>query len=90
MLTLGSIILVHGLRGHLLKTWACSKAASVEHTLDKRAIGSSTLRQKVKSHFRFRVTPSEDNSIKEERSSRPQSMFWPQDYLAKDILKAKV
>ncbi len=90
LLTQGSIILVHGLRGHPVETWASSKKAGNEHASDKRAVGPSSLRQKFKSHFEPSTSSSESNSIQEDTSSRHQKVFWPKDYLANDIREARV
>ncbi|KAL8750304.1 MAG: hypothetical protein Q9184_006469 [Pyrenodesmia sp. 2 TL-2023] len=80
-----NIILVHGLRGHPYKTWASSNRAGIE-----RAVDSSSWRQKIKSRFKPTTPPSESNSKQEDTSSRQQKVFWPQDYLAKDIHEARV
>ncbi len=79
ILTHDSIILVHGLRGHPYNTWASNKKAGNEHTA-----GSSSWRQKFKSPFKSTTPPVERNN------TRQQDVFWPQDYLAKDIPDARV
>ena len=79
-----SVILVHGLRGHPYKTWASSRIAG-----NQRAVGSSTW-QKFKSHFKPPTPLSESNSIQSDRDLRQQEVFWPEDYLAKDICEARV
>lgn len=79
ILTYDSIILVHGLRGHPYNTWASSKKAG-----NAPAAGSSGWRQKFKSRLKPTTPPSESSS------TRQHEVFWPQDYLAKDISKARV
>ncbi|KAL8924084.1 MAG: hypothetical protein Q9208_004221 [Pyrenodesmia sp. 3 TL-2023] len=85
ILTYDSIIFVHGLRGHPYRTWASSKKADNE-----RAVGSSSWRQKFKSRFKSTPPPSESSSTQGSTSSRQQEIFWPEDYLAKDIREARV
>ena len=85
VLTQGSIILVHGLRGHPFETWASSQQAG-----DKRAVGPSSWRQRMRSPFKSSTPPSESNGTQEDTISRAQKVFWPKDYLAKDISQARV
>lgn len=83
ILTQDSIILVHGLRGHPYETWASSKIAG-----DERVVGTSNFHQKIKSHFK---PSSESNSTQKGASSRQEeAVFWPQDYLVKDVSQARV
>lgn len=85
ILTHDSVILVHGLRGHPYKTWASSGKAD-----NQRTVGSLSLRQKFKSYFKPPTLPSESNSTQNDRDLRQQEVFWPEDYLAKDICEARV
>ncbi|KAL8741826.1 MAG: hypothetical protein Q9190_005609 [Brigantiaea leucoxantha] len=85
VLTQGSVILVHGLRGHPYHTWASSRKAD-----GGPAIGSSSWSQKIKSHLNPTTSPSESNSAPKDIGSRQQEVFWPRDYLAKDIHEARV
>lgn len=64
--------------------------AGNEHVSDKRAGGSWSLRQKIKSPFRSTTSSSESNSIQKDTSSEDQKIFWPKDYLADDIAEARV
>ncbi|KAL9011077.1 MAG: hypothetical protein Q9180_009229, partial [Flavoplaca navasiana] len=51
---------------------------------------SSSLRQKIKCHFKLPTPPSESNSTQNDRDLRQQEVFWPEDYLATDIREARV
>ncbi|KAL8742599.1 MAG: hypothetical protein Q9190_004939 [Brigantiaea leucoxantha] len=71
--------------GHPYKTWASSKKAGNEP-----AVGSSSWRQKIKSHFHPTTPSSESNSTQNDTYSRQQEVFWPKDYLAKDLGEAVI
>ncbi|KAI9715644.1 MAG: hypothetical protein M1812_005796 [Candelaria pacifica] len=76
------IILVHGLRGHPFETWASDRQAD-----EKQA---SSRRMNIKSLFKFTKHPGESSSTQKRTSSRQQRVFWPYDYLIKDISQARV
>ncbi|KAL9123952.1 MAG: hypothetical protein Q9217_006671 [Psora testacea] len=85
VLTQDSIVLVHGLRGHPFETWASSQQAD-----DERAVGPSSRRQHIRSFFKSSTSPSESYSTQKGTSSQQQQVFWPKDYLTKDIPQARV
>ncbi|KAL9025121.1 MAG: hypothetical protein Q9196_006007 [Gyalolechia fulgens] len=78
-----NIILVHGLRGHPYKTWTSNEKAD-----NPPAVGSSSWLQKFQSPFKSPTPPSESNSTENDR--RQQDVFWPLEFLAKDIFEARV
>ncbi|MCJ1279782.1 hypothetical protein MMC21_007606 [Puttea exsequens] len=80
-----NIVLVHGLRGHPLETWTSSHKADNE-----RAVGASGRRQYLRSIFKSSAPPPESNSTQDGTSTRQRQLFWPHDYLAKDIPQARV
>ncbi|KAK1633204.1 hypothetical protein BDP81DRAFT_473894 [Colletotrichum phormii] len=85
-LTQGSIILVHGLRGHPRHTWESGKIVNTndDHgpTIKKR----TGLRSFFKSK---RLTPDPSPSQAQDVSS-PPSVFWPDDFLTDDIPEARI
>ena len=76
---------MHGLRGHPLETWTSSHKADNE-----RAVGASGRRQYLRSIFKSSAPPPESNSTQDGTSTRQRQLFWPHDYLAKDIPQARV
>ena len=83
--TESSIVLVHGLRGHPLQTWASDPQAG-----DERTEGPSSRRQQIRSFFTPTTPPLESNSTQERAVSQTQQVFWPKEYLAEDISQARV
>ncbi len=84
-MTQGSIILIHGLRGHPFETWASDRQAD-----DKQAISSSSRRKNIRSFFTSTKPPGESSSTQRGTSSHEQRVFWPRDYLSEDISQARV
>ncbi|KAI9706228.1 MAG: hypothetical protein M1812_008242, partial [Candelaria pacifica] len=80
-----NIILVHGLRGHPFETWASDRQAD-----DEQAFSSSSWRKNIRSLFKFTKPPGESSSTQKGTSSQQQRVFWPGDYLTKDISQARV
>ena len=102
LLTLDSIVFVHGLFGHPYKTWA-GKGATTTSTPD-------TLRPKFEDGSREATPPtsfwrkpkrlisrrtdltwaSSSETLTEEANSSSQDVFWPQDLLPKAVPSARV
>ena len=85
VLTESSIVLVHGLRGHPIQTWASNQQAG-----DERTEGPSSRRRHFRSFFKSTTPPLESNSTQKPAVSRTQQVFWPKEYLAEDISQARV
>ncbi|KAL9102394.1 MAG: hypothetical protein Q9163_002460 [Psora crenata] len=85
VLSSDSIILIHGLRGHPVKTWASSEPAE-----NNRVVGSSSRREHVTSFFKSQISTSRTKNKQTYTSSQQQQTFWPQDYLSKDVSQARV
>ncbi|KAF2478344.1 uncharacterized protein BDR25DRAFT_206036, partial [Lindgomyces ingoldianus] len=83
-LTLYSIILVHGLRGHPRETWEATPAASAEDTA-KKPKGFMSL-------FKHRVVNPPSTSTGQAHVSLPppSNVFWSEECLASDIPQARV
>ena len=85
LLTESSIVFVHGLRGHPFRTWASNQQAGDEH-----AVGPSSLRQHIRSLFKSNAPLLESNSTQKAANPLQQQVFWPKEFLAKDIPQARV
>lgn len=81
----GSIIFVHGLRGHPFETWASSRPAGEE-----RAVGASSRRQRIRSLFQSTRPASDSNSTQSDIGPAQRAVFWPRDYLVEEIPQARV
>jgi hypothetical protein len=92
LLTVGSIVFVHGLRGHPRGTWETT--AGTSHGSDDTITKSKGLR----SLFKRRTDRSSGTDTKEAQgrsaspalSSPSSAVFWPEEYLAHDIPQARV
>lgn len=80
-LTQGSIVFVHGLRGHPRYTWMSSHKTGNE---------PSNWRQNLKPAFKSSARSSESDCTKDGTSARQGQLFWPHEYLVKDIPQARV
>ncbi|KAL9595914.1 MAG: hypothetical protein Q9179_004796 [Wetmoreana sp. 5 TL-2023] len=79
------IVPVHGLRGHPLETWtSCHKADN------GRAVGATSRRQYIRSIFNPSARLPRSDSMQNGTNTRQRQLFWPHDYLAKDIPQARV
>lgn len=81
-----SIIFVHGLRGHPKYTWVGNPLDNQSET-DIETIPISTSRGFLTRLGRVRRSGGFKNT---EGSSSPEGPFWAKDFLAEDILEAKV
>ena len=81
----GSIIFVHGLRGHPVETWESSRKVG-----NDLVVGPSNLRQNIRSLFKSMTSPLESGSTQNDASVAPQKIFWPKDFLTQDIRQARV
>ncbi|KAI8966751.1 TPR-like protein [Daldinia sp. FL1419] len=87
-----NIVLVHGLRGHPQTTW--------EDRSTRRGEDMLTIRQRIRNRFSRRklIHNINDNDGADEGggheglrgSSMQHGVFWPRDYLVKDLPKARV
>lgn len=84
-LTRDSIVFVHDLKGHPLETWTSGHQAD-----NKRAVSALGRRQYIRSIFRSLPPLPKSDSIQNGTSTRQQQLFWPHDYLTKDIPQARV
>ena len=84
-LTLDSIIFVHGLRGHPVKTWESRSSVDSES-----AAASSGFRHNVRSLFKSKAPVSESDNETRNDAGLARNNFWPKDYLAEDIPGARV
>ncbi len=85
LLSEGSIVFLHGLRGHPYKTWA-----SIHQTGGDGGIGPSNRRQRIKSFFGPPTPSSRGNDKQKTALSGQEQVFWPRDFLAEDIAEARV
>lgn len=83
-MTESSIIFVHGLRGHPFQTWASNQQEGDQHV-----VGSSSRRRYIPS-FKTTTPGLDSNSTRSNATSQSQQVFWPQEYLAKDVSQARV
>ena len=82
MLTISSIIFVHGLRGHPEETWT-----SISESGHKRARGPSSY---IKSALGSQTSPPESDGVRNNVNEVLPRVFWPRDYLAQDLPQARV
>jgi hypothetical protein len=87
-----SIIFVHGFRGHPQHTWEDSRGKG------SKGMGTAWPRKRDISVALFKSKPSSSASISAKTSiadnemieEQPNKLFWPKEYLTKDIPEARV
>ncbi|KAF2468687.1 WD40 repeat-like protein [Lindgomyces ingoldianus] len=83
LLSLLSIIFVHGLRGHPRGTWEATPVATSQPSSD-----ATKKRRGVRSWFQQRAAAYPSSA--EHANASSSSVFWPEQYLASDIPQARV
>jgi hypothetical protein len=83
---LGSIVFVHGLRGHPQTTWEDKGDQEFEHAT------KTGKQQPLKALFGPKILSSAAtvNSAENEGGHSSRKVFWPRDYMTVDIPKARV
>ena len=76
---------MHGLRGHPLETWTGSHRADIGP-----ALGPSGLRKNLRSIFKPSSRLPRSDCTDNGANAAQGQLFWPHDYLAKDIPQARV
>ncbi|KAF6788721.1 phosphorylase superfamily protein, partial [Colletotrichum musicola] len=84
-LTQGSIVLVHGLRGHPRHTWESVRVVATNDNqglIPKKRNGLGALFKSKR--------PSPNPSPSQPQDISPPSVFWPDDYLTEDLPETRV
>jgi hypothetical protein len=76
-LTIHSLVFVHGLNGHPIKTWSATAASAIDEK-KKRSL-SEIFRRRKKQPSSAAAAASEKDSV-----------FWPRDILAKDVPNCRI
>jgi hypothetical protein len=85
----GSIIFVHGLRGHPRATWSYLRSTS---TTGRNEDTDARINEhkNIKSFFKLKKSKKEKNNQGQTSTSIPTDIFWPEEYLVPDLPQARI